>query len=82
MDESMVTISLDDYTELVIAKEHLDRIISTGFRGAELSWNKKSIRLDTSSIEDYIKVIRPIAVKNVFEKLTEEAKQNEEPDNA
>ena len=78
--ESMVVIEKEEYSNMVIAQEHMRNIYKIAFDGAELGWNKNDIRLDTETVGQYLKSIFFENCKYKLEALKAE-ESNGQPDN-
>lgn len=49
-NEDRVVITIEEYIDLIRDSQTLEAILEAIFENAELSWDKKSLRLDDSSI--------------------------------
>ena len=82
--QSMVVVEKEEYSNLIVAQEHLRNIYKMAINGAELSWNKTDIRLDTDAVEKYLKSICSDECKLKYEELKKELtaeEANGQPDN-
>lgn len=78
--EGMVVIEKEEYSNMIVAQEHLRNIYKLAFDGAELSWNKDDVRLDADAVAQYLKGIFSDECKIKFKELKAE-EANGQPDN-